>query len=192
MVANKRATMHQVPPQTPTQEQPHRQRTHDVPSHSETNQCEVASSTADPIRCCHCCSSTSGAECPRRTTVQRPTALLGAPVSPLLWGVRHQQPRPIDDRHYMLDKTKPLYLAPDAHTDDSHTLATSSPGGWPTTAIATAAQWRPSFFQCCYSYASGALCQRPPSLSNHNRSSLRPNEDGVARIGARSSSSDDV
>lgn len=155
-----------------------------------------------PMRCCHCCSSssnTSGTGCPRRTAVQRAPAPLGAAVSPLLWGVRQQQPsRPqYDDGHYMLDKTKPLYLAPVAlQTDDTTTVAAtalSTAGGWPTTVVAAnavaAAQWRPSFFQCCYSYASGVLWQRPPM---GNRSSSRQNEDDVARIGARSSSSDDV
>lgn len=202
MAANKRATNRS--PQSPqTQAQQQDQETEKpLPGDNETSKCEASS---DPMRCCHCCSSssTSGTKCPRRTA-KRPTVLLGAPVSPLLWGVRQHQPRPIDDGHYMLDKTKPLNLAPVAPTNNSHTVhAPSTAGGWPSTHVpansvvvaATAAQWRPSFFQCCYSYASGVLWQRQrqPFI---NRSRLqneqKEEEEIVARIGVRSSSSDDV
>lgn len=155
------------------------------------------------MRCCHCCSSssTSGAGCPRRTpAVPRPSVLLGAAVSPLLWGVRlqqplaavaaHQQRRPNDDGHYMLDITTPLSLAP-AADDSSPPPPPSTAGGWPTTAAA-AAQWRPSFFQCCYSYASGVLGHRPPPTIASTSNRCRQTKDVVARIGARTSSSDDV
>lgn len=150
------------------------------------------------MRCCHCCSSASpsGSGCPRRAVQMKP-ALLGAAVSPLLWGVRRQQPslderRPIDDGHYMLDNLKPLNLGSVALTDDSRSEAVplSTAGGWPAAAMAVdavAARWRPSLFQCCYSYTSGALWPRPSTASR-----LRQVVDSVARIGTRNTSSDDV